>query len=69
LLVLFDIANDDKARNANRIAATRELLDRGWGKPPAFAAIEGADPLEQDAVAQEIRAVMAELTATRKHTA
>ena len=33
----------------------KELLDRGWGKAPAFASIEGADPLEQDEVAAEIR--------------
>ena len=30
--LLLEIANDPKARNADRIAAARELLDRGWGK-------------------------------------
>jgi hypothetical protein len=59
---LLEIAEDPKNRPRDRIAAYSELLDRGWGKAAAFASIEGADPLEQDAVAQEIRAVMAELT-------
>ena len=59
---ILAIAHDPKAKPLEKLAAWRELLDRGYGKAPAFAAIEGADPLEQDAVAQEIRAVMAELT-------
>jgi len=55
-LGLLEIARTAK-RDADRIAAWRELLDRGWGKAPAFASIEGADPLEHDEVAAEIRSI------------
>jgi hypothetical protein len=44
------------------------LLDRGWGKAPIYATIEGADPLEQDEIAREIRAISAELTELRGGT-
>ena len=30
--VLLEIATDPAARNADRIAAAREILDRGWAK-------------------------------------
>ena len=43
--VLLEIATDPTARNADRIAAAREILDRGWGKAVGYADIEGADPL------------------------
>ena len=52
---LLEIAEDRSARNADRVAAYRELLDRGWGKAPAFANIEGGDPLGQDDVAEAIQ--------------
>ena len=55
--VLLEIATDPTARNADRIAAAREILDRGWGKAVGFTDIEGADPLEQDEVAAEIRSI------------
>jgi hypothetical protein len=55
--VLLEIATDPAARNADRIAAAREILDRGWGKAVGFTDIEGADPLEQDEVAAEIRSI------------
>ena len=61
---LLEIARTAK-RDADRIAAWRELLDRGWGKAPAFASIEGADPLEHDEVAQEIRAIADQLERER----
>jgi hypothetical protein len=63
--LLFEIANDNTARNADRIAATRELLDRGWGKAPAFAAVESHDPLEQDALVAEAARITAEIRASR----
>ena len=59
--LLLEIATDPQAREADRIAAIRELLDRGWGKAPAFANIEGADPLGQDEVAQAIQLIADEL--------
>ena len=62
---LLEIAEDRTARNADRVAAYRELLDRGWGKAPAFASIEGGDPLEMDEVSREIQAIADELRARR----
>ena len=41
----------------DRIAAWRELLDRGWGKAPAFAAMETDDPLELSEIAREIQTI------------
>jgi hypothetical protein len=52
-------------READRLAAWRELLDRGWGRAASFAAVEGADPLELDAVAAEITQLADELRARR----
>jgi hypothetical protein len=48
------------------VAACRELLDRGWGKAPTFAAIDGQDPLELDVIAQEIQGIADELRARRE---
>ena len=39
---LLEIAEDPKARDRDRVAAIRELLDRGWGKAPEYAAMEVA---------------------------
>ena len=63
--ILLDVANDTRAKASERIAAVRELLDRGYGKAPAFAAIEGNDPLELSAIAQEIQSIADELAARR----
>lgn len=63
--ILLDVANDPRAKASERIAAVRELLDRGYGKAPAFAAIEGNDPLELSAIAQEIQGIADELAARR----
>ena len=63
--ILVAVAHDDRAKPAERIAAVRELADRGWGKAPAFAAMENADPLELGAIAQEIQTIADELAARR----
>ena len=63
--ILLDAARDPRAKVSERIAAVRELADRGWGKAPAFAAIEGGDPLELSAIAQEIPAIADEVAARR----
>lgn len=65
--VLFDILEDPTARNADRIASAREILDRGWGKAPAFAPIEGGDPLEASELDQAIRDIADQLIARRAH--
>ncbi len=64
--ILVAVAHDDRAKPAERIAAVRELADRGWGKAPAFAAMEGADPLELGAIAAEIQGIADELAARRR---
>lgn len=61
----LEVAQDPRAKPAERIAAWRELADRGWGKAPAFAAIEGADPLELSAIAREVQGIADELAARR----
>lgn len=58
-------STDSHVRPQDRIAAWRELMDRGYGRAASFAAIEGADPLELDAVAAEITAIADELRARR----
>ncbi len=63
--LLLDVANDSRSKPAERIAAVRELLDRGYGKAPAFAAIEGTDPLELSDIAREIQGIADELAARR----
>lgn len=65
--VLFDILEDKKARNVDRIMAAREILDRGWGKAPAFAPIEGGDPLEANELDKAIRDIADQLLARRAH--
>src|SRR5688572_18217360 len=63
--VLLEIALDPKAHDRDRIAAAREILDRGWGKAVGFADVEGANPLEQDEVQAEIRAIAEQLERER----
>ena len=63
--VLLEIALDPKARDRDRIAAAREILDRGWGKAVGYADIEGADPLGHDEITREIKAIAEQLRAER----
>ena len=55
-------ANGKAARVADQIRAHELLLAYGWGKPPAFSPIEGANPLD-DEVAAEIRQIAEQLRA------
>jgi hypothetical protein len=64
-VILLGIAQDPKSRDADRIAACKELLDRGWGKASAFVAVEGHDPLEADELTAEIRDIAAKLRGER----
>lgn len=59
--VLLEIVEDPRAKTSDRIMAVRELLDRGYGKAPTFATIEGHDPLELDEVSAQIQAIADEL--------
>jgi hypothetical protein len=63
--MLDAVARDPDVRPADRIQAVRALIEHGWGKAASFAAIEGADPLEMDEVAAEIRAIADELEKQR----
>jgi hypothetical protein len=67
--LLFDIAENisGKERSADRIKATTELMDRGWGKAPTFMPIENADPLNQSDLDQAIRDIADQLVARRAH--
>ena len=42
----FSIMQDETRRDRDRLEASRLLADRGWGKAPAYAAIEEADSLD-----------------------
>lgn len=65
--VLFDILEDEKAKDSDRISAAKELFDRGWGRAPAFAPIEGGDPLESSELDKAIRDIADQLIARRAH--
>lgn len=67
--LLFDVAENvsGKERTADRIKATTELMDRGWGKAPTFMPVEGGDPLGQSDLDQAIRDIADQLVARRAH--
>ena len=58
-------AGGKPARAADQIRASELLLAYGWGKPAAFAPIEGADPLSMAEVEAEIRRIAEELRRDR----
>lgn len=64
--VLLSIAEDSDAKPADRISATRDLLDRGYGKAPSHAPLEGQDPLELDDIERTIERVVDELAQRRE---
>ena len=61
-------AGGKPARAADQIRATELLLAYGWGKPAAFAPIDGADPLGMGEVEAEIRRIAEELERGRPDT-
>lgn len=65
--VLFDILENPRAKDSDRISAAREILDRGWGKAPSYAPIEGSDPLEETELDVAIRGIVDQLVARRAH--
>jgi hypothetical protein len=46
----------------DRIAASKELLDRGWGKAPSVTPVDDHDPLEVDELTRETQEIVAGLT-------
>ena len=65
LQALLERAENPKTRAGDAHAIYRTLLEFGYGKAPQFAAIEGADPLEQDAVSEAISGLVAQLRETK----
>jgi hypothetical protein len=55
------ILEGEGARTADRLAASRLLADRGWGKAPAFAPVEDKDPLDLNAAEQAAERFTAEV--------
>jgi hypothetical protein len=45
--VLVDVMTDDKAKDADRISAAREILDRSIGRPTSTDVLERIEALEQ----------------------
>ena len=66
LNVFLEIAEDTRQKAADRRAAAESLLDRAYGKAPAYAPIDGENPLELDSIARRIAAVVDELAARRE---
>lgn len=66
LKVFLAVARSPKAKSADRITAAREYLDRAYGKAPAFAPVEGGDPLDRDAIDRGIEEALDELAALRE---
>ena len=67
----FSIMQDETRRDRDRLEASRLLADRGWGKAPAYAAIEESDPLDLaslELAAEEFRASIAVSRAQPSHT-
>lgn len=57
----LDIVEDDGAKTADRLEASRLLAERGWGKAPAFAPVEEADPLGMEGAEEAARELRAEI--------
>lgn len=65
LRIFLNVARNTKAKPTDRVAAAREYLDRAYGKAPAYAPVEGGDPLALD-IDSDIAAVLDELAARRE---
>jgi hypothetical protein len=66
LKILDKIACDPSEKTGDRIRALELALERGYGKAPAYAPIEGEDPLELEAIDRSVAGVMDELAARRE---
>jgi hypothetical protein len=65
----WDIARDETRGDSDRLEASKLLAERGWGKAPAYAAIEEDNPLgleDVEAAAEQFRASIFRLAAERE---
>ena len=65
----FSIMEDPMRRESDMLEASRLLAQRGWGKAPAYAAIEEADPLDlanMEQAAEEFRAKILRLASSQE---
>jgi hypothetical protein len=62
---LLDALEDPRLKPLERLQITRELWDRGYGKAPAFAAMEGGDPLELSDTQRMVGEILDELGSRR----
>lgn len=53
---MVEVSQYEEVSVADRIAVSKLLAERGWGKPPQFAPIEDADPLEQGITGKQLAA-------------
>lgn len=67
--VLLSVAENENAKDSDRIAAAREYLDRGWGKAPSFAPEQDGDPFELHDSDRTIATLMDELAPRREKEA
>ena len=63
---LLDALEDPRLKPLERLQITRELWDRGYGKAPAFAAMEGGDPLELTETQEFMGRILDELSERRQ---
>ncbi len=66
LKLLDAIAADTEQKTSDRISAMQIVLERGFGKAPAFAPIEGENPLALNDVDHAIAAALDELAPRRE---
>lgn len=65
LEVFLTVAADGKAKPADRLRAAELYLDRAYGRAPAHAPVEGANPLGLGEVEQAIGATLDDLAQKR----
>jgi len=63
---LLAALDDPRIKPLERLQITRELWDRGYGKAPAFAAMEGGDPLELTETQEFMGRILDELSERRE---
>jgi hypothetical protein len=66
LKLLAKIAEDTSEKTSDRIRAAEIVIERGFGKAPAFAPLEGENPLELDDISREVAGALDELAARRE---